>query len=127
MRSTFLAWPLKLEFSMRNMALSTLVLVLLAASLAAACQSGSEAEDVDDADAGDASLSRGDSANEHHDDEEEDADVLTGPQLLSETGLYSNIATREIASDLFAFAPRYSFWSDGGEKARWLYLPPGTQ
>lgn len=60
-------------------------------------------------------------------DDEDAADAsITGPALLSETGLYSDFATRTVASDLIAFAPRYELWSDGAEKSRWLYLPPGT-
>jgi hypothetical protein len=54
-------------------------------------------------------------------------ELASGPALLSETGLYSNFAARTIAPDLIAFAPRYSFWSDGAEKRRWLSLPPGTK
>lgn len=50
-----------------------------------------------------------------------------GPSLLSETGLYSNLAARTIAPGLISFAPRYEFWADGAKKARWLYLPPGTK
>ncbi len=53
--------------------------------------------------------------------------AITGTMLLSETGLYSDFATRTVSSELFAFAPRYEFWADGAKKSRWLYLPPGTQ
>ncbi len=51
----------------------------------------------------------------------------TGPTLLSETGLYSDFASRTVSPGLFAFATRYDLWSDGAQKARWLYLPPGTK
>lgn len=39
------------------------------------------------------------------------------PQNLRDTGLYS---------EAHEFAPRYPLWSDGTQKRRWLYLPPGT-
>lgn len=57
-----------------------------------------------------------------------DADVpVDGPKLLSETGLYSDFAARVVAPGIMPFAPRYPFWSDGAEKRRFLYLPPGTK
>jgi hypothetical protein len=48
------------------------------------------------------------------------------PDDLSCTGLYSNWATRTIASDAIPYPPALVFWSDGADKSRWLYLPPGT-
>lgn len=60
-------------------------------------------------------------------DADQDNGPVTGPERLSETGLYSDLATRTIAPGLFAFAPRYEFWSDGAKKGRWLYLPPGSK
>ena len=56
-----------------------------------------------------------------------DPPTITGPTLLSETGLYTDLAARTLAPDLFAFAPRYEFWADAAKKSRWLYLPPGTK
>ena len=62
------------------------------------------------------------------DDDDGDVDAsITGPALLSETGLYSDFAARTVTADLFAYAPRYEFWADGAQKSRWLYLPPGTK
>jgi hypothetical protein len=63
---------------------------------------------------------------------EEDAalpgdDPDTGPDRLSETGLYSDFAARKVAEGILTFAPAYPLWSDGAEKTRYLYLPPGTQ
>lgn len=52
---------------------------------------------------------------------------VDGPRLLSETGLYSNFAARTIAPGIIPFTPRYPLWSDGSEKQRYLYLPPGTK
>jgi hypothetical protein len=48
------------------------------------------------------------------------------PDDLACTGLYSDWATRTIASDAVAYTPGLVFWSDGAVKSRWLYLPPGT-
>jgi hypothetical protein len=43
---------------------------------------------------------------------------------LSETGLYSDIATKTIAPGNLRFSPQYPLWSDGAKKKRWIYLPP---
>jgi hypothetical protein len=59
-------------------------------------------------------------------DSEVDA-AIVGPELLSQTGLYSDFAARTVSSDLFAYAPRFEFWADGAQKSRWLHLPPGTK
>jgi mono/diheme cytochrome c family protein len=40
------------------------------------------------------------------------------PEDLRDTGLE--------APGLIAFEPQYPLWSDGTDKRRWLYLPPGT-
>jgi hypothetical protein len=45
------------------------------------------------------------------------------PDLLSETGLYSDIATETIADNVEEFQPLYPLWSDGAVKTRWVYLP----
>lgn len=53
----------------------------------------------------------------------------TVPLRLSETGLYltsaDGAAPRTLRPDLIAFAPQYPLWSDGADKRRWLWLPPG--
>lgn len=43
--------------------------------------------------------------------------------VLSETGLYSDIVSKEIAPAVNYFRPKYELWSDGEEKSRWVYLP----
>ena len=48
-------------------------------------------------------------------------DVL--PEFLSETALYLDIASKIIHPATKAYIPEYSLWSDGAEKARWIYLP----
>lgn len=50
---------------------------------------------------------------------------VTGPALLSQTGLYSDFKNRTIAPGLIEFTPRWSLWSDGAEKRRWMKLPQG--
>ncbi|MGK2858502.1 MAG: hypothetical protein ACSLFQ_14980 [Thermoanaerobaculia bacterium] len=47
------------------------------------------------------------------------------PERLSETGLYSDIATGRIASRNLPFEPQYPLWTDGAEKSRWIRLPEG--
>lgn len=48
----------------------------------------------------------------------------TPPPQLSQTGLYSDITTKIIASVNLTFSPQYPLWSDGAKKKRWIYLPP---
>lgn len=52
---------------------------------------------------------------------------VSGPMLLSQTGLYGDFASRTIAPGIFSYAPRYPLWADGAEKTRYLRLPPGTR
>jgi hypothetical protein len=47
------------------------------------------------------------------------------PRLLSETGLYADAAEQRVRPDVLEFTPAYELWSDGAEKRRWLFLPPG--
>ena len=56
-----------------------------------------------------------------------DAPVYSGPEKLSETGLYSDIKTKTLAADVLPYEVRYPLWSDGSKKTRYLYLPPGTK
>jgi hypothetical protein len=48
------------------------------------------------------------------------------PTDLSCTGLYSNFATKTVASNVRPYTPGLALWSDGAQKSRWIYLPPGT-
>jgi hypothetical protein len=48
------------------------------------------------------------------------------PQLLRDTGLYSDFATLEIDPRHLSFSPQYPLWTDGAAKRRWISLPPGT-
>lgn len=53
--------------------------------------------------------------------------LVNGPAVLSQTGLYSDFAKRTLAPGVTAFAPRWSLWSDGLDKSRWILLPQGQQ
>lgn len=56
---------------------------------------------------------------------------VTGPQgepgELSCTGLYSDWATKTIATGVVEYAPAYPLWSDGAQKTRWIQLPAGQK
>ncbi len=52
---------------------------------------------------------------------------FTGPTALSDTGLYADFASRTLVPGVFAYTPRYPFWADSAEKARFLLLPAGSQ
>jgi hypothetical protein len=49
------------------------------------------------------------------------------PDTLSETGLYSDIASKTIASEMLQYVPQFQLWSDGADKARWAYIPDTKQ
>lgn len=55
-------------------------------------------------------------------------ELATGavPETLRCTGLYADVATKELDPALRSFAPAYRLWSDGADKTRWIYLPPDT-
>ncbi len=45
------------------------------------------------------------------------------PSTLSATGLYSDIGRKQLAPRVRPFTPQFELWSDGADKARWIYLP----
>lgn len=96
---------------------------LLATLAFGACSSASDSGATAD-DAGPADV-----AVERKAPQPEDAALppVTGPMLLSQTGLYSDFPSRTLAADLFTYVPRYEFWADGAKKTRWLSLPPNTK
>jgi hypothetical protein len=51
--------------------------------------------------------------------------LVSGPALLSQTGLYSDFANRTIATGIIEFAPRFPSWTDGATKRRWILIPQG--
>lgn len=49
------------------------------------------------------------------------------PDLLSETGLFTNLEDLTPASGLVEYTLNQPFWSDGASKRRWLGVPNGQQ
>jgi hypothetical protein len=45
------------------------------------------------------------------------------PAKLSQTGLYSDIMNKTVASYVAAYTPQFGLWADGADKARFIYLP----
>jgi len=45
------------------------------------------------------------------------------PQLLSRTGLYTDIGAKRTHPLMQAFEPQFQLWSDGADKTRWAYIP----
>jgi hypothetical protein len=43
------------------------------------------------------------------------------------TGLYSDWASKTVASGVRQYDPGLHLWSDGAQKTRWIYLPPGQR
>lgn len=54
------------------------------------------------------------------------AAVAASPERLSATGLYADIASGTLASGVRGYTPSFALWSDGAEKRRWIWLPPGA-
>lgn len=50
-----------------------------------------------------------------------------GPTLLSQTGLYADIAQGTLGPGVYAYQPQYALWADGATKNRWIMLPEGAQ
>jgi hypothetical protein len=56
------------------------------------------------------------------------APVGVPPELLSEAGLYADLSSgEELAPGVIEYRPRFELWSDGAEKRRFLFLPPGDR
>lgn len=51
--------------------------------------------------------------------------IYNGPEHLSETGLYSDLATKTVRPDIIAYDVAHPLWSDGTEKRRYLSIPEG--
>lgn len=84
--------------------------------------------DVPDAsDGGDTGSDAGDGGDS--DDAEPDASevvVPDEPSRLEEAGLYSDFDGRALAQGNRFYEPAFKLWSDGAEKERYVYLPPGS-
>jgi mono/diheme cytochrome c family protein len=48
-------------------------------------------------------------------------------ELLSQTGLYSDTPAGVLAEGVMPYAPQFELWTDGADKRRWVYIPPGEQ
>lgn len=48
------------------------------------------------------------------------------PETLEATGLYADFSTKTVHPDNRPFAPQYPLYTDGADKKRWIYLPPGA-
>jgi hypothetical protein len=48
------------------------------------------------------------------------------PSTLACTGLYADLAAKQLSPSAIAYTPATPLWSDGAEKQRWIELPPGT-
>jgi hypothetical protein len=55
------------------------------------------------------------------------SDTNMPPKALVCTGLYADIATKQINPGIAAYAPAVPLWSDGATKQRWIYLPRGSK
>jgi hypothetical protein len=49
------------------------------------------------------------------------------PEDFACTGLYLDVERKDVAPAVHPFEPAVPLWSDGSGKARWIYLPPGTE
>jgi mono/diheme cytochrome c family protein len=49
------------------------------------------------------------------------------PRTLAETGLYADPARLTVDPRNRSYSPQYPLWSDGADKSRWVYLPPGRK
>ena len=58
---------------------------------------------------------------------EMDAATDTLPSSIGCIGLYSDVQKKTLAKGVRGFAPAFPLWSDGSEKERWIYLPPGEK
>ncbi len=56
----------------------------------------------------------------------EAGDPVPPPALLSQTGLYADMASLRVDPANRPFAPQYALWTDGAAKGRWVHLPEGT-
>jgi hypothetical protein len=52
-------------------------------------------------------------------------DTQAPPNNLVCTGLYSDIAAKQVGQGIEAYSPAVALWSDGAQKQRWISLPPG--
>ncbi len=54
-------------------------------------------------------------------------DLPLAPTTLLETGLFTDMVTKEVNPAIREFTPKYELWTDGAFKKRWVYLPPNSK
>ncbi|WP_299113344.1 PQQ-dependent sugar dehydrogenase [uncultured Winogradskyella sp.] len=54
---------------------------------------------------------------------DDDADYGPAPQLLSQTGIFSDLSTLDVIDGYVPYELYESFWSDGALKKRWIAVP----
>jgi hypothetical protein len=113
----------------------TLLSLLLLASLALGCSSGSNNGPGDAGRPGDASADRTtgadrdevDAGNAFFDAEGCAVGDAGEPLDLRCTGLYSDWATKTVSPENQPYTPGLVLWSDSAVKSRWIYLPKGQK
>lgn len=50
-----------------------------------------------------------------------------GTELLSTTGLYADVARKQVDPRNLPWQPQYPLWSDGSAKERWIRIPSGSR
>ena len=95
----------------------------------AACHGGGSGAAPDGADASlvDASMEHAAPPPTDAADAVDEPPPVTGPDRLSQTGLYADFASRTLSPGIVTYVPRYELWSDGAAKKRYLLLPSGGQ
>jgi cytochrome c553 len=54
-----------------------------------------------------------------------DAQYSALPAKLSEAGLFADIKTEQLADRVWLYKPRFTLWTDGATKRRWISMPAG--
>lgn len=54
------------------------------------------------------------------------AGTVNAPRELRCTGLFEDVAAHRVAWGARPYSPGTELWSDGADKLRWIYLPPGA-
>lgn len=98
---------------------------LLASCLLSACQASQPPSEMQTAaDSGEPEAAAPETAAPPLDCTETDQNL---PADVFCIGLYARHDSTQHPSDVLRYTPGVTFWSDGAEKRRYLYLPPGTQ
>lgn len=97
------------------------------AALLVACD-GPLPADAGPPDSGGARDAGNDAGNDGGRDAGADAGTDAGREgCVGPPGLYADDACTVLAAGVRPYSPRFALWSDGDDKERFVYLPPGTQ